>query len=185
MRPRKHKRLFGESPQAEHTNVRAPRKRPWRLKKRFIMPVAIFIPFLMGSGGALIASESNVVSDLIAAVGIQIQPEDQEDSNASSSPEELLGRALTEWFDPAFEVLNGNRSLETCAQLINLHNQNNGFNGWQDASVGLLLEADLELAELSLISALTACALNDIAEIDAELAMFDPIISRNGPPSSW
>ena len=115
----------------------------------------------------------------------QIQPGDQEDSSASTSSDELLGRALTEWFDPAFEVLHGNRSWKTCTRLINLHNQNNGFSGWQNANVGLLLEADLELVELSFISALTECGLNNIAEIDTELAMFEPIISRSGPPSSW
>ena len=94
MRPRKSKRIFGESPPADPTKFRAPRHRSWRHKKRFIIPVAFFIPFLMGSGGALIASESNVVGDLIAAVENQIQPGDQEDSSASTSSDELLGLSL-------------------------------------------------------------------------------------------
>ena len=147
--------------------------------------MAFLIPFLIGSVGALIAGDSIGTADLIAAVDYLIRQEDQEELSTSSASDELLAKALTEWFDPAFEVLNGDRSRQTCARLINLHNQKNGFSGWQNANVGPLLGADLALIELAYINALAACGLDEIANIDTELATFDPIIPRSGPPSTW
>lgn len=97
----------------------------------------------------------------------------------------LLAQALIEWFDPAFDVLNGDRSEETCTQLIATRNQNDSFRGWRDAGIGTLLESDLGAAELVYIEALTACSLGNTTEVDAELARFAPIEPRTGPPSSW
>ena len=153
--------------------------------KRFIFALAFLIPFLIGSGGALIAGDSIDTADLIAAVHGLIRHEDPVELSTATASDELLGRALTEWFDPAFEVLNGDRSRQTCTRLINLHNQNNGFSGWQNANVGPLLSADLGLIELAYIKALSACGLDEIADVDIELATFDPIVPRSGPPSTW
>ncbi len=107
------------------------------------------------------------------------------EESPDESTDELLNRVFVEWFDPAFEVLNGSQDAATCTDLITLRIANDGFSGWRDAELDTLLAADLVGTETTYLQALASCGQGDVDSIGDELALYAPLESRTGPPSSW
>ena len=111
--------------------------------------------------------------------------DDGDDDEPLNTADDRLDQAMTEWFDPAYEVLHGSQDSELCAQLQNNRNENALFLGWKNAVEDEVLLEDLVGAESVYETALGFCVQELSEDIESELTAYTTIEPRTGPPSTW